>query len=314
MTERANFRNVISIPQAKHLFGRGNYINNDLYLVDNIKGSNLPQNFKEAKCIVILFCERGGFKYDSKGSTIYASQNDLVFFTDGQDISHLQALSDSYLGQAIFISTNALSCIENRKYNENCLLHRIRKTNKIKLSQQEMDTFNDIFTLINEGISSNTDDNQIIAYIKLIIAITQLIFNKDLSSICQTLDYDEQKYQQFINLVEEKLILKIPISEYCQELDISETHLSHIVHLFAGITPLKYIHKILINRICIIAETTSAKSMPIYKIAERFHFRSASELSRFVKREIKISLSTYRCLESVEQQYIIHHTIFAQIV
>lgn len=138
MTESANFRNVISIPQAKHYFGRGNYINDALYLVDKIKGSNLPQNFKQAKCIVILFCEKGGFKYDSKGSTIYASQNDLVFFTDGQDISHLQALSDSYLGQAIFISTNTLSCIENREYNENCLLHRIRKTNKIKLSQQEM--------------------------------------------------------------------------------------------------------------------------------------------------------------------------------
>lgn len=79
MTESANFRNVISIPQAKHYFGRGNYINDALYLVDKIKGSNLPQNFKQAKCIVILFCEKGGFKYDSKGSTIYASQNDLVF-------------------------------------------------------------------------------------------------------------------------------------------------------------------------------------------------------------------------------------------
>ena len=314
MTESANFRNVISIPQAKHYFGRGNYINDALYLLDKIKGSNLPQNFKQAKCIVILFCEKGGFKYDSKGSTIYASQNDLVFFTDGQDISHLQALSDSYLGQAIFISTNTLSCIENREYNENCLLHRIRKTNKIKLSQQEMDTFNDIFTLISEGISSHTNDHQIIAYIKLIIAIINLVFSKDLSSDCHTLDYEELKYQQFINLVEEKLILKIPISEYCQELEISKTHLSHIVHLFAGITPQKYIHKKLINRICIVAETTSAESMPIYKIAERFHFRSASELSRFVKREIKISLSTYRCLESVEQQYIIHHTTLDQIV
>lgn len=313
MTESANFRNEISIPQAKHYFGRGNYINDALYLVDKIKGSNLPPYFKEAKCIVILFCERGGFKYESKGSTIYAGQNELVFFTDGQDISHLQALSDSYLGQAIFISTHALASIENREYNESCLLHRIRKTHKIKLSQHEMDTFNDIFTLINEGISSHTDDNQIIAYIKLIITIIELVFSKDLSSNSHTLDYDELKYQQFINLVEEKLILKIPISEYCQELEISETHLSHIVHLFAGITPKKYINKKLINRICIAAESTSAKAMPIYKIAERFHFRSASELCRFVKRQININLSSYRCLESVERLRIVHHTTLDQI-
>lgn len=66
-----------------------------------------------------------------------------------------------------------------------------------------MDTFNDIFTLISEGILSHTNGHQIIAYIKLIIAIINLVFSKDLSSDCHTLDYEELKYQQFINLVEE---------------------------------------------------------------------------------------------------------------
>ena len=56
MTESANFRNVISIPQAKHYFGRGNYINDALYLVDKIKGSNLPAYLHSSVDRVIQRC------------------------------------------------------------------------------------------------------------------------------------------------------------------------------------------------------------------------------------------------------------------
>lgn len=314
MTESTNFRNIISVPQAKQLFGRGSCINNDLYLVDHITGKNLPQNFKEVKCIVILLCQEGGYKFDSNGKTIYASQNDVVFLTEGQDISHFQSLSDSYLGQAIFISTNALFLTENRKYNERCLLHKLRKTNKIKLSHQETRTFNNIFTLISEEITVYKDYNQLIAYIKLIKAIIQLAFNKNFLSAHNSLDCDEQKYQQFINLVEEKMHQKIPISQYCQELNVSETHLTHLVHHFTGMTPQKYIHKKLIHHICILAESTSSATMPISKLAERFHFRTTSQLCRFVKREINISVSTYRRLEPAEQLRIVRQTILDQIV
>lgn len=313
MKESTNFRHEISIPQAKQLFGRGNCLNNDLYVINNITGSCLPKNLMEAKCIVILFCEEGEFKYDSRGETIYAKQNDIVFLTNGQNVSNYQVVSDSYLGQAIFISTNFLSYIEDREYSESCLLHRLRNTNKINLSQLEMDTFNDIFALISANLSFHTDYNKAIAYLNLIKDFIQMAFCKDFSSSHCSLDRDEQKYQQFINLVEERLIQKVPISQYCQELEVSETYLSHIVNLFAGITPKKYINKKLINHICIMVESTT-KSMPIKKIAERFHFRSASELSRFVKRELKISLSDYRCLESDEQRYIVLHTILYQIV
>ena len=177
-----------------------------------------------------------------------------------------------------------------------------------------MESFNHIFSIICEELAQPFNYD-IIASIKLFIkGIILLALSKKFSPKHNSFDTEEEIYFQFANLVEEKKAQNLGVAAYCKELFISESRLNKIVHKYAGITPKKYINKKLINRICIVAETTSADSMPIYKIAERFHFRSASELSRFVKREIKISLSTYRCLESVEQQYIIHHTTLDQIV
>lgn len=309
-----NYTDVISIPQVKNDFDGGCYYKNEICFLDNIRGCNLPQNGKESECFVIIFCKKGEIKYDTKGETMHAEQNDILFLTRGQWVSHYKVLSPDYLGQAIFLDVSTIEAFDCGNYSKNCLMHRLRNTDKITVTPHEMESFNHIFSIICEELAQPFNYD-IIASIKLFIkGIILLALSKKISSKHNSFDTEEEIYFRFANLVEEKKAQNLGVAAYCKELFISESRLNKIVHKYAGITPKKYINKKLINRICIVAETTSAEAMPIYKIAERFHFRSASELSRFVKREIKISLSTYRCLEPVEQQYIIHHTTLDQIV
>ena len=312
ITKQNNFANIISIPQAKQLFGRGSFYNNDLYLIDNIVGNNLPQNCKETKCIVIIFCKKGKIRYDTNGTTIIAEENDILFLTNGQKVSEYKLMSPDYIGQAIFIDTKLMEEIEFEGYTNNCLMSKLQYTDKIKISSHDMFYCNILFAIICKALCDPTNQERINSAKSFTKGILQMVLSKAPATTNEAISPDERQYIEFINLVDEKKTQNLQVAEYCQELDISETHLNHIVHKFAGTTPLKYIHKRLITQICIIIENTSSKAMSNTKLAERIHFRSATELSRFFKRELHITLSKYRHLTPAERLHIIPHTILDQ--
>lgn len=310
---QSNLEHVISIPQAKQLFSRGSFYDNELFLIDNIVGSNLPRNSRITKCIVIIFCEKGKIKFDTKGSTIIAEENDMLILSYGQKVSDYRVMSSDYSGQAIFIDPKLMQEIEYEDYSNKCFLtNKMRRIDKVKLSSHDMFHCNHLFTIIREALSEPSNYEKIASAKTFTKGILQLLLSKVQSLTSERLNADERQYIEFVNLVEEKMTLNLQVSKYCQELHISEAHLNQIVHKFAGTTPLKYIHKRLIIQICIIVENTSSKSMPNTKLAERIHFRSATELSRFFKRELHITLSKYRHLTPDERLHIIPYTILGQ--
>lgn len=307
-----NYSDVISIPQAKLLFGRGCSYNNELYLIDNISARQLPQNGKETECIVIIFCERGKIKYDTKGETIIAEENDILFLTNGQWVSKYKVMSADYQGQAILIDTQTMNDIDSETYPKKNLLHKLRHTNKIRLNSKEMRNCNNLFAIIYDQLTGNSNLENFSLAKLFTKGVIQLVLNKETQSIDERIEQDERIYVAFSQLVDEKKMLNIHVAEYCHELHISKSYLNQIVHKFAGTTPLKYINKKRTYYICILVINTSAQSMPISKIAEFTHFRSPSELSRFIKRELNMSLSKFRHLTPDERLHIIQYTTLDQ--
>lgn len=307
------YTHVISIPQAKHDFVGGCFYKDDLLFLDNIQGDFLPHSGKEAECCVILFCKKGKIMYDTNGETIHGEQNDILFLTRGQWVSQYKVLSSDYLGQAIFLSPKTLDSFDYGEFSKNSLTHRLRFTNKVKVTSKQMDEFSYIFSMIC-GKLAQTINYDILTGIKnLTKGILLLALSKKVNPEPEDLTQDELIFQEFTNLVEEKKAQNLRVAEYCKELFVSESRLNKIVHKFTGKTPIKYIHKKLIIHICIIAINTTPKAMSISKIAQRTHFRSNSEFARFVKREINMSLTTFRHLKADAQQNIIHHTTLDQI-
>lgn len=311
--KQSKLSDVISIPQAKLQYGGDCFYQNELYLINRIIAQDLPKNSKTAECIVIIFCEKGKIKYDTNGTTIIAEENDILFLSCGQKVSEYKLMSPDYIGQAILIDTKLMEEIEFEGYTTNGLKSKIQHTDKIKLSSHDMFYCNILFGIISEALSTPNNYERINAAKSFTKGILQMVLSKAPTITNETISTEERQYIEFINLVDEKKTQNLQVAECCQELDISETHLNHIVHKFAGTTPLKYIHKRLIIQICIIVENTSSKAMSNTKIAERIHFRSATELSRFFKREVHITLSKYRHLTPDERLHIIPYTTLDQI-
>lgn len=310
---KTNLNREISIPQAKQLFGRGSSLNDEIYVVKDIEGYHFPKNSREAKCIVMIFCEQGSVVYDTKGQTIYAEENDIIFLTNGQWVSAYRQISDNYKGLAIFIDTRLFTEMEKGQYSTDSLLQKLRHIEKLKMSKKRIAAIKHLFASIEKILDELTNDADSLVAKSIVISIFQLALNQDTNIHKIKLNEKEKTYQRFVNLVSEKKQLNLSVATYCSLLHISQTKLEKIVLEFSGITPIKYIHYQLINYICILAETTSPQTMPNYKIAERTHFRSATQLSRFVKRELKMSLTKYRHLTHSEQYHTIHHTILDQI-
>lgn len=311
--EQPKFEREISIPQAKALFTRGTYLDNDVFLLDNVIGNNLPQCKKIAKCLVIIICEEGKIRFENNGKTLFAEKNDVILLTMGQIVDHYKVLSSTYKGKAILVDPKNMPMLADLFCDTNSLTQKLNQNTKIKLSEEEIMIFQKLFYQILTFINSE-DCNTKLAFA---ITLIKLILQTALAKVTDTYVYKNREdniFYKFVQLVDENLLQHLTIKDYCQQLNISRTSLETIVHKHLGnYTPSQYIHLRLTYRICIMAINTNEKPLPTKAIAKRCHFPNTTALARFVRREINMSLTAFKNLEPDAQLDIIHHTIPDQI-
>lgn len=312
--EQPKFEREISIPQAKALFTRGTYLDDDVFLLDNVIGSNLPQCKKIAKCLVIIICEEGKIRFEINGKTLFAEKNDVILLTMGQIVDHYKVLSSTYKGKAILVAPKNMPMLADLFCDTKSLSLKLNKNDKIKLSEEEMKISQKHFYQILTYINSELRNTKLAFAITLIKLILHSALTKD-TDFYENTNQDDFKFHEFVHLVDENLLQNLTVKNYCQLLNISRTSLEALVHKhFGNYTPSQYLRLRLTYRICIMARNTSTKTLPTRAIAQRCHFPDTSALARFVKREIDMSLTTFRNLTPDAQLGIIHHTIPGQIL
>lgn len=307
-----DFENEISIPQAKALLGRGTFLGDEIYLVDNISNNNLPQNFKKSKCLVFILCEEGQIRLEINGETIYAEKNDMILITSGQSISYFKTLSSHYRGKAIFIATSNIPFLAEHFCDTLTLKRMLIDTNKVTLNEEEMEYQRYNFSQIVSFVKKEHPHKQALAMCLIKPILFCALEKKNTTTNCHPQNKKEELFLRFEQIVNQRLLEHLQVSEYCNIIGISNSQLESLVYEFIGYKPIKYIQERLINRICIMLESTTPKSLPISEIAKRTHFSSASALSRFAKRMLHMSLTTYRHLEPAQQHRIIRRTILDQ--
>lgn len=303
MPESPKYIGEISIPQAKELLPNGAYVENKIFLAKDIVAQNLPTNSKQTKCVVILFCDKGKVRYDIDGHTAIANDNDIILFSIGQTVSNCKVLSPTFKGKAILINPSEIDTLEH-----NAPLRRaLRNIDITKFNEKEIFVTSMCFSQILDFLTQIGYNNRLNLASKLANVILQMIIDKN-SVIKNKQEKDKDIFDNFCELVYENVRFRLPVSKYCEILQISIHTLEKIVFKYTAETPIKYIHRQLITRICIIAECTSSKSMTLKDIAIYAHFQNATALARFVKRKIKMTLSEYRKKVPAEQQSQVHRT------
>lgn len=308
-----NFYEEISIPQAKATFPNGTFRKDDFFIIENLTFRDLPKHCKKVKCITLILCEEGKLRYEIDGHTVIAEKNDIIIYSLGQRVKNYKILSPTFCCKAILINADCLPMLTESINSKLMLEKKLLDTDTVKLEVEEIQSTCWYFTEIKRFTSHSRPNSCFQPAIKLIEVIIQMALEKVADKKGKELPNDLRLCNKFIEKVDEIVLLHKPVSFYAALLEISNSTLEKIVRKYIGTTPLAYIHKRLINRICIMAENASKQSLTIKEIAERTHFKNVSALSRFVKNHISMTLSAYRKKSVDEQLRIIHHTNLDQI-
>lgn len=306
------FYGEISIPQAKAELPNGIYLEDEIFLLEDIAAENLPSGTKEVKCLTMIFCEEGKLRYEIDGHTVIAEKNDIILYSLGQKVKNCRVLSSTFNGKAILVKGDYLSFITNHINDSQIFKKKLRETDTIKFNPEEIQRTNAFFSQIIAFMTQTGYNNRLQLSIGLIQVLFQMALDKETKKKSKKISNDLNIYNNFIEKVDEFVLLQKPITFYTKILETSCSSLEKALRKYEGLSPQEYIHLRLINRICIIAESTTRHKFPIKKIAEYTHFKSTSALSRFVKRHINMTLSEYRRKESAEQVRIIRRTILDQ--
>lgn len=300
-------RKEISIAQAKEIKSECKFLNDEICYIEDIDVEDLPSEKTEVKCITLILCLEGTLRYDINGHTVIAEKNSILYFASGQYVDNFRVMSSTFKGKALLIKTSNINLLANNFTNISTLTNELTIIDKVKIDTCDINSINSLLTLINTFMDKKQDRYQ------MIIELVHVIFELSLSQANSFDKHDEptkdlQLFEQFIDSIEKNILTQRNISEYYKLLNISSGKLEKIVRSTIEQSPREYIQKRLVTYVCLIAEYTDKKQMPIKKISELVHYKNQCTLSELVKKHIGISLLQYLNLEPEKQHRIIHRT------
>lgn len=113
-----------------------------------------------------------------------------------------------------------------------------------------------------------------------------------LSFLEQATDSANKNFRdRFLDMVAQDECLNLTLSDMCQHLDISKTHLERLVREEFGCGAVEYYHKLKFMKSCFLLQNTD---VPIRIISEQLKFYDESHFTRFFKKQCGQTPSQYR--------------------
>lgn len=113
-----------------------------------------------------------------------------------------------------------------------------------------------------------------------------------LSFIEQGASFSNSRFRsQFLDMVAHDEMLTMSLTEMCQHLAISKTHLERLVHKEFGCSAKEYYNHLKLMKICFFLQNTE---LSLKEISEKLSFYDESHLSRFFKKNIGLTPLQYR--------------------
>lgn len=186
-------------------------------------------------------------------------------------------MSSTFKGKALLIKTSNISRLAENFTNISTLTNKLNSIDKVKNGTDDIYSINCLLTQIKTFMDKKQNRYQMtfeLVHVIIELSLSQAIsYNK-----CEEQTKDLQLFEEFIDSVEKNIFTQRNISEYHKLLKISSGKLEKIVRSTIEQSPREYIQKRLVTYVCLIAEYTNKKQMPIKKIAELVHYKNQCTL------------------------------------
>lgn len=164
------------------------------------------------------------------------------------------------------------------------------------IQQLLIQTFPSGFSIVNmqispnkvEGLIKDVRDLTTLNLLKLQNSAEALV----LSFIEQATDSSNKCFRnRFLDMLTHKDSLNLTLSDMCNELNISKTHLERLANAEFGCSAIEYQNKLKTMKACFLLQNSE---LSMRSICERLGFYDESHFTRFFKKQMNLTPSQYR--------------------
>ena len=292
-----DYYDEMSVEQAKATPKGGYFIDDDIFIIENLNKNSFPTNRRKVKGYLFILCENGSMDCEIENKIYHGHRNSIFLLQTNDYIDNITIPTVDFQGKAIFIAPKGFKYIVDSD-NRLEFRQKMMTTHHLLLDRKKANLFNCNFTILKKELTCITKNSKSNAYYLIKIAIQNIFEGIPTANIddAQLLDSKENRnnkiYQEFIQYTQDSNYRYETIATYCKLCNKSYTTLERIFKRKMGITPHQYLKEIRTKDLHIILKQASP-SLSVEELAKHFHFKSISSFSRYFKKEMKASPKSY---------------------
>ena len=271
----------------------GEYIEDDLLLLDQLAEAPFPAELRRMNFILIGFCTGGSVHYRVDTVEHDVTPGEVIIVSERHVVDHYKASPDLQ-GLCMMVSVPFFREIIKDVKDLSALFLFTRSHPVMRLPEREGEVFTRYFYTIRERIADTGN-----YFRRELVRTLMLALFYDLSNVIYSVRQSANKrksradeiFAQYIKMVEEHYGHERRVGWYAEQLDITPKYLSESVKAVSKRTPNEWIDNYVTLEIRVQLKD-STKS--IKQIAEELHFPNQSFLGKYFKEHVGMSPSEYR--------------------
>jgi len=283
----------VNVAQAKAVYPKGKYIDNDLILFEDITQVPLPTSPSRMKSLFLALCTSGHAQYTVDTKMHEVSAGDVIIISEEQVVADYM-LSQDCKGIALIMSYDFFQNIVSGVHELSALFLFARTHPVFHLDDNQTKALENDIEHIKEkiiDIGHRFRRELVMTMLKaLIIDMSNIIYRfQQVGEAGQT--RAEVIFRDFIQTVEKNYRTERRVSWYAQQLCITSKYLSETVRTVSRRTPSDWIDSYVTRELRVMLRNST---MSIKQIADELNFANQSFLGKYFKEHVGMSPSKFR--------------------
>lgn len=271
----------------------GEYINDDLLLLDQLGEAPFPQEPRRMNFILIGFCTRGRVQYRVDTVEQMVTPGEVIIVSERHVVDNYMASPDLE-GLCMMVSVSFFKEIIRNVSDLSALFLFTRSHPVYRLSQKDGEVFTRYFYAIRERIADRSNH-----FRSELVRTLMLALFYDLSNVIYSFRESAQLrkskgdklFAQFIKMVEQHCRRERRVSWYAEQMGITPKYLSESIKGVSKRTPSEWIDNYVTLEIRVQLKDSSKS---IKEIADELNFPNQSFLGKYFREHVGMSPSEYR--------------------
>lgn len=257
-----------------------------------VNEKDFPKNF-QVNYHTHLLCESGNLTFSFNDIKMKCKSGEFVFWFAKSKLTDLQ-FSKGFKATVLLVENQFLNDnVPDQNLSIDAILHSRQYPVKQLNDKQDKQNILSNFKLLHDKFKDREH-----RFYEEVLKLQMRLFILDMWHTFAN-EYERKKrslqsgtlYERFMHLIQENCIKEREVKFYANQLHITAKYLNYVCKQNSGVTASEWIQRYVKERIVLLLQNSS---LNIAEIADEMEFSSRSFFTRYVKKVLSVTPSTYR--------------------